>query len=305
LGVDLDAQALRKLSHRFQGCELWCCDFLSSPDRFEAALLRWFGKVDVVLLNPPFTNRGSMKWEANILGEKVSCSLGLAFLIRSLLFLSPDGELVALLPSGSLSSERDAEAWKTIRKYFSVNATERFGEHTFNECNAHTTLIRLKRINGEMRRPKKKVGRKSGTGEQGYVTVHRGNFDVTSRSQTDPRGQAHLVHTTHLGEGGVHLNGTVVSEQYYHVSDHAILLPRVSRFSAGKIALYEGRKKIAPSSCIIAMKGDSKQLTIRLHKRLLENIAGLNECYSGTCAQYTTLRKVRAFISSLGFNTRE
>src|SRR5262249_34875791 len=101
------------------------------------------------------------------------------------------------------------------------------------------------------------------------IELSRGKIDVpTAKSQTK-RGTVPFVHSTHLQNCAVKLNGWKLQTQRSLLTSPAILLPRVGNPSPNKVALYTGRKRIALSDCVIAMHGLSIEKARVLHARLI------------------------------------
>jgi len=102
--VDVDGAAVEGLKERFPDADCREADFLLAA----AELAPLVGAVDLVLLNPPFSCRGSTRHPAVVSGAALTCSRAMAFVARSLTYLAPGGELLCILPSSCLMSDKDA-----------------------------------------------------------------------------------------------------------------------------------------------------------------------------------------------------
>jgi len=144
LGVDINPKAVESLSRQHRSWLVVRCNFLDRRQRNASEeLTDCGGKVSVALLNPPFSNRGAQRQRVELYGEKVACSLGLAFLITALSYLAPHGKLVAIMPAGTLHSEKDREAWEVVDQFFCRSVLSTNGDRTFKDCLAKTVVVRL------------------------------------------------------------------------------------------------------------------------------------------------------------------
>ena len=103
------------------------------------------GQTNLVLLNPPFSCRGGKRVSATARGITVRCSVGLAFVVNSLDYLAEGGELITVLPEGSLTSEKDATTWSLLRCMAEIDMLKSNGLRTFSSAAIRTTVVRVKK----------------------------------------------------------------------------------------------------------------------------------------------------------------
>ena len=88
VGSDINPEALSASEDVIQGLDFSTYDFLGDAPLPEA-LRNSRAKCDVIVLNPPFTCRGSKRFPVTVGGEALLGSKALAFVCRALAFLKP------------------------------------------------------------------------------------------------------------------------------------------------------------------------------------------------------------------------
>ena len=132
VATDIDCQAVRNLRKFSDGWRTGVCDFTNPRSRQSSPVLRSLnGRTNLVLLNPPFSCRGGKRVSARVGGLTSECSPGLAFVVNSIDYLTEGGELIAVLPQGSLTSERDAATWALLRRIGDTEVLKNNGFGTF------------------------------------------------------------------------------------------------------------------------------------------------------------------------------
>lgn len=69
----------------------------------------------MILLNPPFTCKGSIIEHVNLGEQDFKVSTAMLFLMRALRFLSDNGGLYAIMPISIIYSEKDKQAWNYLK----------------------------------------------------------------------------------------------------------------------------------------------------------------------------------------------
>lgn len=184
----------------------------------------------MILLNPPFSERGRRPFEWF---DRCSLKSGLAtrFVHLSLNYLSSDGYMLAILPNGSLTSERDSQAWAHIQKKYSVEIVTDNHMRIFKGAAARTSIVIIRRKSSD------NDGQAALSSPNGSALniVRRGRVQmhsVISASHGFP-----LVHTTELTGGKAMINtrhGLVLSTTI--VRGPALLFPRVGMVTPRKFA---------------------------------------------------------------------
>jgi hypothetical protein len=299
--TDIRASAIRMLKKN-AGWSVGQCDFLNETSRGRCLALKEIkSKVSLILLNPPFSYRGGTYWTVSISGCEIRCSKAMAFLLRSIEYLAPGGEIIAIVPTGAIHSERDRKAWDLIRTIFSVDVIASNGDRAFSGCVTTTCIVRLQTRNDQYLPPPALHEPAS----QASITLFRGKIQMHTVPKRRPQKSIRLVHTTSLRGFQLHHSAHRVAwkERRRAISGPVILFPRVGMPDRSKLVFYKHKGSIVLSDCIFALKADLAAL-MRLYEKLLENWARLERLYRGTGAKYLTGSDVANVLGCLGFSLR-
>lgn len=289
-GSDIDEEAVASIKSLLPGCDTMLVDFLAdAPDRLP--LNRLF---DLILLNPPFSGRGNKRYSAGIEGVDYKASKALAFAARALAHLAPGGEIIAILPASTLTSERDAALRTAIRTWGHVQQIGDVWRTAFKSHAVAVTVLRIARA-----KPKRKTVSKPSLVSLRPFTVKmtRGSLSVHKHVATDtgPR----FIHTTDLQHNRLSTSGRRASSAHRTITGPAVLIPRVGRPSSDKIVLLASGEAVL-SDCVIALQtipAGSEQVLVDL---LVENWESLKTAYGGSCAPYTTLKRLAETLLRFG-----
>src|SRR5688500_551682 len=103
IAVDISGAVTKHLKRQRRNWRVYKQDFLTLDGR-PHPLQRYQRRIDLVLLNPPFSCRGARRYGAKLGDETLWCSRAMAFLIGSLKYLSDRGEILAIMPNGSMTA---------------------------------------------------------------------------------------------------------------------------------------------------------------------------------------------------------
>ncbi|WP_339731024.1 methyltransferase [uncultured Gimesia sp.] len=291
--TDIDEKAVRKLKRKNSGWTISKCDFLSLRSRIQSHVVKAIAqRIDLIALNPPYSCRGGRKYEVVVDGNTIACSKALAFVLISSNYLSSDGQIVAILPQSSFASEKDKQAWELLNEKFVIRKGTTVGRGVFSGCFARCMIVRMsprkreKSIKTVPARPQVRT----------RVKLIRGSVPLHIDSGNDRT----LVHSTDLINSKVVLNGHVGSKHRPSVIGPSVLLPRVGQPRIEKVALYKRRKRVVLSDCVIGLQCKTLSEASWLHNRIIENGDLYIKQYSGTCAMYTTMKRLIEFLSCLG-----
>jgi hypothetical protein len=259
------------------------------------------GEVDVVLLNPPFTCRGGTRLFVASDSFGVWCSTAMAFLLNSLEYIGPGGEIVAILPAGSMDSEKDRNAWSILRNICRIEIVSEHDHRTFGSCDPTTRIVHIRKDEGnpatkETANIAQEKQRKRVVGIE--VTLYRGKVQMHSVAP----GRVPLAHSTDLRDYQLVLNGHKTNSYALSLKGLFIALPRVGVPMKEKVALYDAKRKVALSDCILALRCDDERHTIGLHKVLVRNWPLLKSLYAGTGAKYLTVANLADVLRKLGYS---
>ena len=299
------------------------CNFLDCVSRSAVPGLESIrDRVDLVVLNPPFTARGGTRVDTTIDGEDVRCSPAMAFVLLASQYLSSGGNLVALLPAGALESERDEHA-RTVLQRLGKFAPIYESTITFPGGNAKVTIAYFKRhakppppYTPGLRRARLSMdtdfavfdchGAPSQSCSVPYlgatttVKVLRGTFQ--NRAVPTEQGSGiPLVHSTELQGYKMKRSQKKVPLGSRSVLGPAVLLHRVGRPRQDKIVFVPRGSTLAITDCVVALLLTDERDCVRLHRCLTEQYGLLERNYVGSGAPYITIKRIRAVLQHLGF----
>jgi len=290
---DLNKKSTRMLASLNKSWVVSCSDFLKPTSHTSTKFSSKQKSMDLILLNPPFSERGrkAAEWF-----DKPSVKSGLAatFVNLSLKYLSAEGYMIAILPNGSLHSERDSQAWTEISKDYVVEIIADNPMRTFKTAVARTSIVRITRrrlTNTINKDPISHANNKS-------CALHRGRMQMHSIKNC--LNGFPLVHTTELRNGIVILNNKhgLVSAKAF-VKGPALLFPRVGMITPEKICVLESRHNIVLSDCVLALEFAKLEHALAVRNHLLSDWGNFSIIYSGTGAKYTTIKRVAAYFSEI------
>lgn len=302
IATDLCKATVQTLRRAHPDWETGCLDFLDERMRVRR-LTPVTGKVGLILLNPPFSCRGGTRSCVDVGGRAISCSLGMAFVLTALRYLAPSGQIVALLPSGTLRSEKDADAWLYLQSRFAVRLVGTNDHKTFKGCSPRTVVVHLHGENCTDRAQSLSacnVPRIKRNGVLPSIEVQRGSLQMHDLPNQRHAVQTILIHSTNLQEGAVAGKTRAVRTSRSLVSGPAVLLPRVGQPAQRKIAVLRTRTPVALSDCVMAIKCRGIRHAEQVKALLVSNWDHVAAAYDGTCAPYLTLPRLCVLLSSLG-----
>lgn len=293
LGADIDPEAIDLLPRTLASCETEVHDFFSDiPANFQRR------RFDLILLNPPFSCRGNEKHTINLDGIEYKASRALAFVARATKFLKRNGELLAIIPSSVFFSERDEDALHALR---SIGELEQIGEVRRSAFEGHSVSISMLRFRATRQAPRIGNGRPEAKNLRPFaVEITRGWVSVHKAENT--KNGCRFIHTTDLRDEQLKDMVVRVSPRYRTISGPAILIPRVGRPSVSKVVLI-GEEKVVLSDCVIALRTTPPGSEVELAREIKRNWLTFQQIYGGSCAPYTTIRRIREMLLELGVLT--
>lgn len=310
VATDIDSTEARFLRVKNNGWQIGICDFLDPKSRNGSSILRRLvGKTKLVILNPPFSCRGGKKVVASASAISVKCSVGLAFVVNSIDYLAAGGPLVAILPLGSLSSEKDAEAWNLLRKLGTVETVMYNGHRTFQKATVDTVVIRLvKAQEGEEQFDQINEGVELDVCENYEpdidIKLVRGNIQMDEIENPYGLESVTLIHSTDLKEGNISNGRSITNGRARLVTGPMVLIPRVGRPKKEKVVCYTGEGTFALSDCVLALLCPSKHVAKQTWESLIQNWNLLEQAYSGSGAKYITIKKYIRLLRQLGYHIK-
>ena len=309
--TDIDRRVLDRLATT-TSAPIWLtgkCDFLSARSRAASPIIQTIGgRLDLALLNPPFSCRGSHRVTARLGHTLVKCSVALAFVVLAVEQLRDGGEVIALLPRGTLTNEKDVGAWRHLRSVTECAVIEEFSRTAFRNCFPETVLVRFRRkgpANDAQQLGVHSIAANTTLLHEGAkpnIWLFRGRVRVSDAAAHNRAfAQVPFVHTTALRHGQVDLQERRTDARLPTVSGPAVLIPRVGMPAAHKLAILLTRKQVVLSECVLALKCSDAERAILLRAHLLRQWDNLAKCYGGTCAPFLTVARLHYFLVANGY----
>ena len=304
VATDIDQRATRRLTRLRPTWAVGRCDLRSARSRASCRALKGILRsASLMLLNPPFSCRGGTRFLVETADGPLQASTAMSFLLLAAPYVADHGHIISILPLGCLYSAKDALAWDHLKLRYDVTLLDSYAMGTFPNSTASTAIVRFS----------PRTQRVAATGpHRPIVSKFEPQFPVrlvrgscpAHRQRNDSQKPA-LVHYTDIRNGTVLLNGRRGFGSFACVDGPAIIIPRVGRVTAGKIALYEARHSVMLSDCVIALKPCSLKDAHILRNRLIDNLNQLPAQYIGTGAPFITIARLRAALGTLGVQIDE
>lgn len=293
--VDIDHTKKQNIRSWNGQAKFHCADFIDDGGQNGIGAILPATGVDLVLLNPPFSNRDKVHFDCVFDGKSYRAGKALIFVVRALSYLSATGELLALIPQSVLVSERDFELWRAIENKYSVEILEN-RESAFAK---HGVRIALVRFSNDRVAAAKSNKSKMALRSDLRVQLMRGSLSVNKSAPVGEKARLSFVHTTNL-QGHKVVAGSRCVAHRKTVSGSVVLLPRVGRPKKGKLVLHKSKTKFVLSDCVIGLKTVPEGSEEQLFRILLDAWPRLVQTYSGSCASYITLARMSAFLEDIG-----
>ncbi len=244
---------------------------------------------DLIVLNPPFSCKGSKITPVSVSDKEFKVSTSMAFILRSIKYLKPHGVILAILPLSVVYSQKDRNAWNYLKENYNACLLEECERYSFNGCSPGIVLVAINY-------PHKYVQRESSVKiEMPFsIQLKRGSLSMCN-VQASESGQWDLLHTTNLSDNEICNVSTKVNTKSI-VKGPAVLIPRVCNPNVGKIVLITCDKTYAISDCIIALQVLYDKDAEALYKILLADWNNFKMLYKGTGAKYITLERLTSYL---------
>lgn len=249
---------------------------------------------DLVVLNPPFGAVQGRQFACTVGDTTVKCSRSFAFLAKALSLVRPGGQVLAVMPSSSTISERDAMARQLMERAYQFEVVLGPTQGLFHPVEASICVLRVTR-KASMRL----LVPDGVSGSMTNFSVMRGQISMKRSERTVAKRLKGWVHTTGLFDNKV-------AERYVlpkgatqtHCPPGAILLPRVGRFDIRKFVLLPRFRSELISDCILAASLGSYEDNTRLYRLLLAD-SRAPSLYAGTGASYLTIGRLTRYVEDL------
>jgi predicted RNA methylase len=304
IGTDINSSSLRLLRANLKGVKVGRCDFLNHRSRASCGVLKKaIGKVSLILLNPPFSCRGGTRRSVLMAGEAIEVSVAMAFMLTAFEYLESGGRLIAVMPAGCLTSEKDSTAWEALDKFARVETVKTNGNSIFVDCRPATCIVRITKHNGEpVAIDLKTIGLIASSLNASTVELIRGHRPMFSMSVSKNRNKIPLVHSTELSNGKVNMERRFVSARMLDLSGPSVLVPRVGLPRRDKVAVLAESAAISISDCIFALRCKSLEMATLLQMQISREWHQFSNLYGGTGAPYLTTKKLTIWLMEQGYS---
>lgn len=291
---DLCRKNSKALQLTFPNASISTADFLNSGSRKKAKFYPFINQLDLILINPPFSQRGLPLSKVRIGEQNYTVGLAFDFLFSALQYLSPEGYLVAILPNGCLCSQRDAKAWLALKAEFDVKIICNNSIADFSQVSATTSIISVRR------REKKAIRNLTVLTaiEATQISIIRGKCAVHKVQDYTTAGTLPFVHTKQLQKSRVNLDGPKV-RGLTNISGPGVLFPRVGRMYKDKICVLADNQPVVISDCVFFASCTTFEEAELLRVAILKYWKLFVSKYNGTGAQYITMDSASRVLAKI------
>lgn len=291
-GTDISSEALAKLKTDCPHIELGECDFREDESVNNVHFLH-DSTYDLIVLNPPFTCKGSVVEHLEFEGVEFKVSTAMLFLMRALRYLSEDGGLYAILPISCVYSEKDKKAWEYLKANYNACILEEPTRVYFaKDCSPNIVLVYVGRYHVEVTHAQTAPDFSA----LPVTDIVRGCVRMQSPAYSNKKSAVHLIHTTNMQKGKLMGLRRIAPGQNLLVEGPGVVIPRVCNPNPSKIALLEGTHTYALSDCVIVLRTATQEDAIAVRDHILNHWQDFTTIYKGTGAQYTTLARTKALF---------
>lgn len=294
-GVDICNEVIANLRNRHHDWTLDVCDFEDDESVSKVEFIR-NKKFDLIMMNPPFTCKGSIVETIEFEGQVFKVSTAMKFVMRALEHLSMEGGLYAILPISCVYSDKDKNAWDYLQKYHNACILEESERVYFSkQCSPCVVLVYVGNIAIRRCRP----NRVNNFVKLPVEDVVRGAIRMQGVSISKSKNAKHLIHTTNMQDGKL-VKIIKVLSSYNTVTGYGVLIPRVCNPNRRKIVVLDNKKEYILSDCVVLLKTLTLEDAKEVKEGILEHWHDFEQLYKGTGARYTTVQRLKTAFGVVG-----
>lgn len=291
-GVDISHDVISQLSINHPKWFVEECDFIDSSCREKCTIIK-DRKYDLIVLNPPFTCKGSTINKVVFNGEEYRMSTAMMFVVEALQYMHKRSILLAILPISCAYSQKDKIIWQILKEKYHLKVLEERDKQSFKKCNPNIILVS---INDRSYQEEKKNENRILNLKEYSLTTFRGNLSVHERINFSSEAGKPFIHSTNLIDNSLQDINKYTQYPKSEISGPAVLISRVGNPSVKKICTILQNESYVISDCIIAIKTKNVDEAETLKQLLIDNWDYLKTLYKGTGAKYITLEKLHSFL---------
>ena len=291
-GIDISKEVISQLSINHPNWIVEVCDFLNKSQRTECVISK-DKKYDLILLNPPFTCKGSTINKVIFNEVEYKMSTAMMFLTESLQYLHNDGLMLAILPISCAYSQKDKKIWQYLTQEYNLRILEERDKQYFKKCYPNIVLVS---INDKSLNSSEILDAFTLNIKCNKISTFRGNLSVNEKVNSTLAEKTPFIHSTNL------INNTLQNITSYticpksQITGPAVLLLRVGNPNIKKICTISQNETYIISDCIIAIKTSNQNEANKLKQLLIKNWDYVKSLYKGTAAKYITLERLNSFL---------
>jgi len=291
-GTDISDDAIGYLMKQKSSWHLQTCNFLEDEEISNIEFLKQ--KQDVILLNPPFTCKGSSIEYVKFDEKLFKVSTAMLFLIRAISFLSSVGGIYAIMPISCVYSQKDKIAWDYLKEIYNACILEEPERVQFsNRCSPSVVFVYV----GYKVHPLKRAAQQFASFKNLPVKeVVRGRLSPCDVKFTDSRFGMSFLHTTNLQNGKIYGMKKIERPMKSYIKCNGVAIPRVCNPNINKVVLLNPSKIYALSDCIIVLKAATTEDAQSVRNFIVDHWSYFKQLYKGTCAKYTTVDRIKSLF---------
>ena len=287
-GVDICNDVIANLKEKHSDWKLAVCDFEDDESVNKVDFIRNI-LFDLIMMNPPFTCKGSIVETIEFEGLEFKVSTAMKFVMRALEHLSAEGGLYAILPISCVYSDKDKKAWDYLRQnHYACILEEPERVYFSKKCSPCIVLVYV---------GNRDIRRKCQCNMNPFLDlpiedVVRGAIRMQGLKVSKSKNAKRLIHTTNMQNGKlVKVNKILTS--YNTVSGYGVVIPRVCNPNRSKLVVLDNQKEYVLSDCVALLKTRTLEEAIVVKERILEYWSAFEQLYKGTGARYTTVQRLK------------
>ena len=291
-GVDISPEVISELKVVHPKWFVKECDFTNSSARKKCKITN--NKLyDLIVLNPPFTCKGSTINKVIFNGEEYRASTAMMFVVEALQYIHKNSILLAILPISCAYSQKDKKIWQALEESYNLTILEERDKQSFKKCNPSIVLVSINDFSNVSNRKDNNIKLDI---DNLSVSTFRGNLSVHESKKSSSKNKKPFIHSTNLID-----NSLQNLKKYTHcpkseISGPAVLISRVGNPSIKKICTISKNETYVISDCIIAIKTGNQDDAENLKQLLIENWEHFKTLYKGTAAKYITIERLHLFL---------
>jgi 16S rRNA G966 N2-methylase RsmD len=289
-GNDISKKVIKLLKKNYPEWILENCDFLNIIAKTKLKLFN--NKFDVILLNPPFSCRGSKKNKIIFDEIEFNISTAMAFFVESIKYLNKDGVLYAILPQSVAYSQKDEKIRNYLYEKYNFIIINEINKQEFEKCSPN---IIIAAVNDKTLSIKNNTFKQINT-RINNLKILRGNISMHNIITTK-KGSLALIHSTNIKNNKIEGVKYMVKKEYSKIIGPALLICRVGQPNQKKICIIPSKKEYALSDCVIGIMTNSANDCKKLKNIIINNWSYFLNLYKGTGAKYVTIERIKYFLN--------